>query len=104
MRTRAARTTSGACARPCTSRRAASRWARQVANWQYVVSSNRFSTSVLRRAYGVPGEVIETGYPRNDVLARPDRDALGAELRRRIGVPDGARTVIYAPTYRDYRP
>jgi CDP-glycerol glycerophosphotransferase len=65
------------------------------------VSPNRFSTPILRRAYAVEGEMLETGYPRDDVLARPDRDVLGAEVRRRLGVPEGKRTVLYAPTYRD---
>ena len=36
-----------------------------------------------------------------DVLAREGRDAAGLELRRRLGIPDGVRTVLYAPTYRD---
>jgi CDP-glycerol glycerophosphotransferase len=37
-----------------------------------------------------------------DVLARPDRDALSARLRERLGIPAGVRTVLYAPTYRDH--
>ena len=77
-------------------------WDRQVANWQYVVSPNRFSTPILQRAYAIEGEMLETGYPRVDVLARPDRDALSARLRRRLGLPEGVRTVLYAPTYRDH--
>jgi CDP-glycerol glycerophosphotransferase len=66
-----------------------------------VVSPNRFSTPILQRAYAVEGEMLETGYPRDDVLARPDRDTLGLEVRRRLGIPEGKRTVLYAPTYRD---
>jgi CDP-glycerol glycerophosphotransferase len=77
-------------------------WERQLDNWQYVLSPNRFSTPILRRAYAIEGEMLETGYPRVDVLAGADRDARGAELRRRLGIPEGARTVLYAPTYRDH--
>ena len=83
-------------------RRFKHRMEHQVDNWQYVLSPNRFSTPILQRAYGIEGEMLETGYPRVDVLARPDRDALGQEVRRRLGVPDGVRTVLYAPTYRDH--
>jgi CDP-glycerol glycerophosphotransferase len=82
--------------------RFARRWEREVENWQYVLSPNRFATPVLQRAYPIEGEMLETGYPRVDVLHRPDRDALGLALRRRLGVPDGVRTVLYAPTYRDH--
>jgi CDP-glycerol glycerophosphotransferase len=78
------------------------RWEQQVDNWQYTVSPNRFSTPVLRRAYALEGEMLETGYPRDDVLARSDRDVLTRELRRRLGIPEGKRVVLYAPTYRDH--
>ena len=78
-----------------------SHWDERVRNWQYVISPNRFSTPILRRAYRVEGELLETGYPRIDVLAQDRRDAAGLELRRRLGIPDGVRTVLYAPTYRD---
>jgi CDP-glycerol glycerophosphotransferase len=82
-------------------RRFAREWERQVANWQYVLSPNAFTTPILRRAYTIEGEILETGYPRNDVLAGPGREAATAELRRRLGIPEGKRVVLYAPTYRD---
>src|SRR3954470_1604661 len=78
------------------------RWDQQVENWQYVLSPNRFSTPILKRAYAVEGEMLETGYPRDDVLAGADREARTQELRRRLAIPDGKRTVLYAPTYRDH--
>ncbi len=84
-----------------TVRRFQRRWEQQVANWQYVLSPNRFSTPILRRAYAIEGEMLETGYPRVDVLAGADREAAGRALRARLGIPDGVRTVLYAPTYRD---
>jgi CDP-glycerol glycerophosphotransferase len=77
-------------------------WPRHQVNWQYVLSPNRFSTPILQRAYDVTGEMLETGYPRNDVLARADRGVHGARIRERIGLPEGARVVLYAPTYRDH--
>ena len=77
-------------------------WDRQLRNWQYVLSPNRFATPILRGAYLVEGEMLETGYPRVDVLARPDRDERARELRARLGIPEGKRTVLYAPTFRDH--
>ncbi len=82
-------------------RRAKRRWSEQAANWQYLVSPNRFSTPILRRAYAVEGELLETGYPRDDVLAGPDRDAATKRLRERLALPAGARVILYAPTFRD---
>jgi CDP-glycerol glycerophosphotransferase len=78
------------------------RWHEQVDNWQFVLSPNHFSTPILKRAYAVEGEMLETGYPRNDVLAAPGREERTLALRRRLGVPDGRRVVLYAPTYRDH--
>jgi CDP-glycerol glycerophosphotransferase len=46
--------------------------------------------------------MLETGYPRDDILARPDRDVLTRDLRRRLDIPDGKRVLLYAPTYRDH--
>jgi CDP-glycerol glycerophosphotransferase len=79
-------------------RRIEHRWDEQVANWQYVVSPNSFATPILRRAYAIEGELLETGYPRADVLADAER---ARAVRARLGVPEGVRTVLYAPTYRD---
>jgi CDP-glycerol glycerophosphotransferase len=85
-----------------TKRRFETHWDEMVRNWQHVVSPNHFSTPILKRAYRLEGELLETGYPRVDVLARPDRDAAGRALRERLGIPEGVRTVLYAPTYRDH--
>ena len=79
-----------------------SRWRREVANWQYVISPNRFSTPILRRSYEIEGELLELGYPRTDALAGPGREARSQELRRRLGLPGDKRVVLYAPTYRDH--
>jgi CDP-glycerol glycerophosphotransferase len=79
-------------------RRLAAAWRRQVANWQYVLSPNGFSTPLLRDAYDFEGELLETGYPRVDALAHADR---AQAVRRRLGIPDGKRAILYAPTYRD---
>jgi CDP-glycerol glycerophosphotransferase len=76
-------------------------WEEKRRNWQYVVSPNRFSTPILQSAYQLDGELIETGYPRVDVLARSDAEEAGRRLRELLGVPEGRRTVLYAPTFRD---
>jgi CDP-glycerol glycerophosphotransferase len=74
---------------------------RDVAKWDALVSPNPFSTDVFRRAFRYEGRIVETGYPRNDVLSSPDAEAMGAAVRRRLGIPEGVRTVLYAPTWRD---
>ncbi|MER5624206.1 CDP-glycerol glycerophosphotransferase family protein [Streptosporangium sp. NPDC002544] len=80
-------------------------WHRQaveVRGWDLLVSQSPWATRVLRKAFGYQGEVLESGYPRNDVLVAPDRDEMAARMRARLGIAEGARVVLYAPTYRDY--
>ncbi|MCW2942341.1 MAG: CDP-glycerol:poly(glycerophosphate)glycerophosph otransferase [Actinomycetia bacterium] len=70
-----------------------------VPQWDLLLSQNAFSTPLFQRAFGYDGEVLESGYPRNDLLsAGPE---LGASVRARLGIPPGRRVVLYAPTWRD---
>jgi CDP-glycerol glycerophosphotransferase len=75
--------------------------ARDVAQWDLLVSQNPFSTPIMRRAFRYDGEICEYGYPRNDLLHRPDAPQLAARVRERLGLPEGKRVVLYAPTWRD---
>ncbi|GAA3027943.1 CDP-glycerol glycerophosphotransferase family protein [Streptosporangium longisporum] len=78
------------------------RQAAEVRGWDLLISQSPWATPVLRRGFGYQGEVLESGYPRNDVLVAPDREELAARVRERLGIAEGARVVLYAPTYRDY--
>jgi CDP-glycerol glycerophosphotransferase len=75
--------------------------ARDVAQWDLLVSPNPFSTGIMRRAFRYEGEIAEDGYPRNDLLSGPDAAATAAAVRTRLGLPPGKRVVLYVPTWRD---
>ncbi|MET8935418.1 CDP-glycerol glycerophosphotransferase family protein [Streptomyces rubiginosohelvolus] len=77
---------------------------RRSAQWSVLVSPNSFSTPVLRRAFGYDGEVLECGYPRNDLLYASDRAKVAAAVRERLAIPEGRRVVLYAPTWREDQP
>lgn len=74
------------------------------ANWDLFVSQNGDTTPIIQQAYDFRGDdasaVLEIGYPRNGELTAIDPDRV-AEIRRRIGIPDGSRVVMYAPTWRE---
>ncbi|MEV6792107.1 bifunctional glycosyltransferase family 2 protein/CDP-glycerol:glycerophosphate glycerophosphotransferase [Streptomyces sp. NPDC051320] len=82
-------------------RRYLERVEKEVQNWDMLVSPNSFSTPILKRAFRFPGEMVECGYPRNDILRRPGMGRRQMEIRRKIGLPPGKRVVMYAPTWRD---
>ena len=53
--------------------------------------------------YAVEGELLETGYPaQRRARRRRARDAARGACGAALGLPDGARVVLYAPTYRDH--
>jgi CDP-glycerol glycerophosphotransferase (TagB/SpsB family) len=73
---------------------------REQRRWDALLAQNAYSARIFRTAYAVSGPIWETGYPRNDVFAEPAR---AARVRAILGVPAGARVVLYAPTWRDDR-
>ena len=72
-----------------------------VARWDYLLSPNAVSSPRLREAFGFAGEVLEVGYPRNDLLSSADAPAVRAGVRQALGIPDGVTAVLYTPTWRD---
>lgn len=69
--------------------------------WSVLASPSPYATAAMRSAFRYDGKVIEQGYPRNDLFFRPDAAAVGAEVRRRLGIPADKTVVLYAPTFRD---
>jgi CDP-glycerol glycerophosphotransferase len=74
---------------------------KDVAQWDYLVSPNRFSTDLFRRAFQYDGDILETGYPRNDVLSSPSSADLRGATRAELGIGEAQVAVLYAPTWRD---
>ncbi|MFD3538170.1 CDP-glycerol glycerophosphotransferase family protein [Streptomyces sp. NPDC058662] len=70
------------------------------AQWSLLASPSSYATPLLKRALGYDGEVIEVGSPRTDALVRPDAERV-AEVRRRLGLPEGKKVVLYMPTWRE---
>ncbi|WP_344202024.1 CDP-glycerol glycerophosphotransferase family protein [Pseudolysinimonas kribbensis] len=73
---------------------------RERRRWDALLAQNAYSAEIFRSAYAMPGPIWQTGYPRNDIFASPDR---AATVRTLLGIPAGARVVLYAPTWRDDR-
>jgi CDP-glycerol glycerophosphotransferase (TagB/SpsB family) len=78
---------------------------RERSRWNALLAQNPYSARIFRTAYAMRGPIWEDGYPRNDILrlADAERAVRTARVRAAVGVPDGARVVLYAPTWRDDR-
>ena len=70
--------------------------------WDYLISPNAYSTEIFARAFDVhPTKIIETGYPRNDILYNGNnRDTIDS-LKKQMNVPLDKKVILYAPTWRD---
>ena len=72
--------------------------------WDFLVSPNSFSTEVFSSSEafrGFRGEIIETGYPRNDILSSSRRGEVRDAVRAELGIEEGQTAILYAPTWRD---
>lgn len=69
--------------------------------WDFLVSPNTFTTPIMRNAFRCESEILESGYPRNDVFHSPDREERAERTRGLLGIPEGKKVVLYAPTWRD---
>ncbi|CUR54434.1 hypothetical protein NOCA2170006 [metagenome] len=74
----------------------------RAAAWDYLVSPARYATPLLVREFAYPGEVLEIGYPRNDVLNSSDAPQIRDLTRESLGIRPDQTAVLYAPTFRDY--
>jgi CDP-glycerol glycerophosphotransferase len=69
--------------------------------WDYLIAPNAFSSETFRRCFMFEKCMLETGYPRNDILNAPDRDERARLIRKKLGIPQEKKTILYAPTWRD---
>ncbi|MBB5723602.1 CDP-glycerol glycerophosphotransferase (TagB/SpsB family) [Loktanella ponticola] len=74
-------------------------FAQRCKRWDYVISSNEYSSRIWRQGFPYNFKILETGYPRNDrlVTATPSERAA---MRETLGLPADKRVVLYAPTFR----
>ena len=72
-----------------------------VRKYNYMISPNPYSTKVFKSAFRINEErLIETGYPRNDILVNSTNDQI-VRIKEKLGLPKDKKGILYAPTWRD---
>ena len=72
-----------------------------VRKYNYMISPNPYSTKVFKSAFRINEErLIETGYPRNDILVNSTNDQI-VRIKEKLGLPKDKKVLLYAPTWRD---
>lgn len=63
------------------------------------LSDSKFLTDIYRRAFWYDGEILECGFPRNDLLFG-EHPELVEKVRSTLKLEQGKKLLLYAPTYR----
>jgi CDP-glycerol glycerophosphotransferase len=74
---------------------------RRTTSWDAVVVPESFCADLLLRDYRYDGQVLITGYPRNDDLVNAEASSIRSRLLAQLGIEPDRIVVLYAPTWRD---
>ncbi len=74
---------------------------RETDKWDYLIAPNQYSSDIFRRAFWFNNTMLQTGYPRNDILTNHNDAETIKKLKRRIYLPNNKKVILYAPTWRD---
>lgn len=69
--------------------------------WDYFISPNSYSTEIFKRAFMYSGNVMETGYPRNDILIQQPQEIIN-KVKNDLGIHN-KKVILFAPTFRDWK-
>jgi len=70
-------------------------------NWDYLISPNRYSSEIFKRAFQFEKKMLECGYPRNDILYNGNHKEHIEEIKIKLHIPLNKKVILYAPTWRD---
>src|SRR5699024_2087085 len=73
----------------------------QSRRWDYLSSPNEYSSNIFQRAFVYNKEMLEFGYPRNDILYKGNNNKEIKKIKKKLNIPLNKKVVLYAPTWRD---
>lgn len=69
--------------------------------WDYLIAPNAYSAKIFKRAFWFDQVMIESGYPRNDILYYGNNKENIEWLKKKMNLPLNKKVILYAPTWRD---
>ncbi|MFS0671031.1 CDP-glycerol glycerophosphotransferase family protein [Peribacillus frigoritolerans] len=75
---------------------------RRNARWDYLIGPNEYTSTILKRAFKFEKQMLDVGYPRNDIFYKPNLEGKAAQIKERLNIPTNKKVILYAPTWRDY--
>lgn len=64
-----------------------------------LIAGSEWEYNLIRNSFWYNGEIAKCGLPRMDILYKNDPE-LKLNLKRKLGIPDDVKCVLYAPTFR----
>lgn len=76
-----------------------------VPSYDYFLSPSPFASAIFTSAFRINElnqhcRIVETGYPRNDILVNYTQNDI-ARIKERLVIPSNKKIALYAPTWRD---
>ncbi|KQU58408.1 hypothetical protein ASG66_15355 [Bacillus sp. Leaf406] len=69
--------------------------------WDHLISPSPYASEAFRSAFRYTGDIMEVGYPRNDIFHHDNRFDIQTRVKRKLGLPQDKKVILYAPTFRD---
>lgn len=70
-------------------------------DWDYLISPSQYATEKFSSAFKYENEIIEAGYPRNDLFFDDVKHEKVLDIKSILNIPKDKKVVLYAPTFRD---
>ncbi|MDL2211448.1 CDP-glycerol glycerophosphotransferase family protein [Erysipelotrichaceae bacterium OttesenSCG-928-M19] len=75
--------------------------AQAINQWSHLLSPNSYTTKNYHSAFRTKAQILELGYPRNDVLYTNNNEDYRNQIKDKIAIRLNKRVILYAPTFRD---
>lgn len=68
--------------------------------WDYLTVPSDYVGEIAKSAYKYTGKILNTGYPRNDILFSNEKTKNIIQLKQDYHIPADKKVILYAPTWR----
>lgn len=68
--------------------------------WDYLIVQSKFVADLAPSAFQFEKTIMDTGYPRTDILYRSNNETTMMDMKKKLGLPEDKKVIMYAPTWR----
>ncbi len=69
--------------------------------WDYLISQSDYTTKKFRSSFDFGGKILNTGFPRNDILFKKNNEETINSIKNSYNLPQNKKIILYSPTWRD---